>query len=132
MICPECGSEYREGFTHCGSCDVDLVAALPPDDSDPAIALVKVYETGDAAVIPLVESLFGDANIEYMTKGEGIQDLFGLGRFGANFNNTIGPVEFFVRAEDVEEAKAIIATLEKPTSFVDEWESSPSDENEPR
>ncbi|HET7435551.1 MAG TPA: hypothetical protein VFN10_12660 [Thermoanaerobaculia bacterium] len=25
MICPSCESEFREGFTHCRSCDVDLV-----------------------------------------------------------------------------------------------------------
>jgi hypothetical protein len=25
VICPRCGSEYRKGFTRCGSCDVDLV-----------------------------------------------------------------------------------------------------------
>jgi hypothetical protein len=25
MICPKCGSEYREGFTRCGDCNVDLI-----------------------------------------------------------------------------------------------------------
>jgi len=28
MYCPECQAEYRPGFTHCASCDVDLVATL--------------------------------------------------------------------------------------------------------
>ena len=28
MICPECEAEYREGFTRCADCDVDLVAEL--------------------------------------------------------------------------------------------------------
>ena len=28
MFCPECKDEYREGFTRCGTCDVDLVADL--------------------------------------------------------------------------------------------------------
>lgn len=27
MICPQCGSEYREGFTMCSDCDVPLVAS---------------------------------------------------------------------------------------------------------
>jgi hypothetical protein len=26
MFCPECKAEYRQGFTHCADCDVDLVA----------------------------------------------------------------------------------------------------------
>ena len=25
MICPNCGSEYREGFLRCADCDVDLI-----------------------------------------------------------------------------------------------------------
>jgi len=29
MICPRCKAEYRQGFTHCTDCDVDLVWELP-------------------------------------------------------------------------------------------------------
>ena len=29
MYCPRCGTEYREGFTHCVDCDVDLVWEPP-------------------------------------------------------------------------------------------------------
>ena len=112
LTCPSCGSEYREGFTHCASCDVDLVEPLPPR-GEPELALVKVYETGNAAIIPLLESLLDDAGIEYMAKGEGIQDLFGWGRLGTNLNFVLGrPVEFFVREDVAAEARAIVDTLQ--------------------
>ena len=29
MICPECHSEYRAGFTRCATCEVDLVEVVP-------------------------------------------------------------------------------------------------------
>jgi hypothetical protein len=29
MICPECEEEYRQGFTRCADCDVELVPMLP-------------------------------------------------------------------------------------------------------
>ena len=29
MYCPHCGTEYRQGFTHCTDCDVDLVWEQP-------------------------------------------------------------------------------------------------------
>jgi hypothetical protein len=43
MFCPVCKSEYREGFTKCSDCDVDLVEHLPDDSggsgsSDLAVA----------------------------------------------------------------------------------------------
>ena len=28
MFCPKCKDEFRAGFTHCASCDVDLVESL--------------------------------------------------------------------------------------------------------
>jgi hypothetical protein len=29
MFCPNCKAEYRQGFSHCADCDVDLVEAAP-------------------------------------------------------------------------------------------------------
>lgn len=125
MICPTCGSEYREGYMRCESCDIDLVEPPPPPPEIPEESLVKVYETGNAAVIPVLESVFQDAGIEYLAKGEPIQDLFGAGRFGSNVNYAIGPVEFYVSEEDEDEARALVKTLESiipPASEVDEPE----------
>src|SRR5487761_913340 len=32
MFCPVCKYEFRRGFTHCNTCDVDLVDALPSEE----------------------------------------------------------------------------------------------------
>ena len=122
MICPNCKSEYREGFTRCSDCDVDLVASVPEEPAKPNLPLVKVYESGNAALIPVVESLLADADIEFMTKGEPIQDLFGWGRFGSNLNFAIGPVEFYVSENDADNARSMLAGLGQPAPPGDETE----------
>lgn len=33
MYCPQCRSEYREGFTTCAPCKLELVAELPPEST---------------------------------------------------------------------------------------------------
>lgn len=43
MFCPQCKAEYRQGFTHCADCDVDLVWELPRE----ALALREPGEPGD-------------------------------------------------------------------------------------
>lgn len=43
MICPLCGSEYREGYLRCRECDTDLID-VPPREPD--VELVRIYETG--------------------------------------------------------------------------------------
>lgn len=48
MFCPECRASYRDGFTHCPDCDVDLVDSLPAPGSewDPLSGdLTTVYTT---------------------------------------------------------------------------------------
>jgi hypothetical protein len=43
MFCPQCKAEYRQGFTHCADCDVDLVWELP----EAAIEVRTVGPPGD-------------------------------------------------------------------------------------
>lgn len=111
MICPNCGSEYREGFTRCSECDVDLVEAPPPEPEPEHEDLVEVYATTNPAIIPLLESLFDDAGIEFGTSAENAMAQYGY---------TIGPVTFFVRKQDEAEARAIIDSLEEPAPVVEE------------
>ncbi len=58
MFCPVCGGEYREGFTRCADCEVQLVEGpLPPrvrrkreEDDDPH-RLVPVFASADRDVV---------------------------------------------------------------------------------
>ena len=87
MFCPECRAEYREGFYECSDCQVPLVSELPPKltpERPAPVHLVTVLETGDPALIAPVKSLLEDGGIPYFARGEGVQDLLGLGRFGTD------------------------------------------------
>jgi hypothetical protein len=88
----------------------------PEEYGEPDVELVKVFEAGDAAVLPLVESMLQDADIEFMTKGAVLQDLFGIGYFGMGSTNNVDPPEIWVRKEDEAEARAVIASLDEPIS----------------
>src|SRR5713226_10112337 len=111
MLCPACGSEYRDGFVRCADCDVDLVSDLPPAPGDERsqIQLVEVFETGDPNVMSVLESLLQDAGIDFTTSSETAKDLYVGGRFGGSFS--FGPVRFFVRLEDAAAARDMIANL---------------------
>jgi len=67
MFCPECKSEYRRGFRHCPSCDVDLVSQLPksvtetrPDYANPTTVLV----TANPSEASLVRSVLEGSGVE--------------------------------------------------------------------
>jgi hypothetical protein len=113
MYCPQCRAEYREGIERCPQCDVALVAVLPDESGpgEPDAKLVKVYATGEAAMIPVVQSLLESAGIEYLAKGEEAQDLLGFGRLGTNYSYVTGPVEFLVREEDEATARGLLEEL---------------------
>jgi hypothetical protein len=117
VICPQCNAEYRDEFTRCADCDVDLIEFVepppPPDDLRGEIELVKIYEAGNPALLAVVESLLEDGGIDFSTTSEGLQDFFAGGRIGGGFNFAIGPVMFYVRSEDEADARAILATLEE-------------------
>lgn len=76
--------------------------------------VVTVLTTGDQVIIALAKATLDEAQIPYVVKGEGLQDLFGVGRLGTGYNPIVGPVEIQVALEDEEEAKKLLETLPEP------------------
>jgi len=95
-VCPHCGGEQPE-------------APAPPPE--PNLELVPVFRTGDAGLVALAKSLLEGERIEYLARGEGLQDLFGGGRLGGGFNIVVGPVEFVVRSDDAPRVRALLRDL---------------------
>jgi hypothetical protein len=56
MFCPQCKAEYRQGFTRCADCDVELVYELPAA----AIVSVEPVDPGDPEEDPFCSFWKGD------------------------------------------------------------------------
>ena len=81
---------------------------------DPTIELVPVFETGDAGLTAIVKSILEGEGIDYLVRGEGVQDLLGAGRLTAGFNYLTGPARFLVRRDDEQRAREILADFTSP------------------
>ena len=114
MFCPQCLTEYRDGFVECADCLVPLVPGLPPQpekvpyfDTLPLSArrppeisldLVTVLEARDSFALDLAKASLEDAGIEYLVvEGRGIQ----------------------VAREYEAEARELLAPLEEPLKGTD-------------
>jgi hypothetical protein len=76
----------------------------------PDVPLVQVFATGNPAIIAVAKSLLDAEGIDYFVNGERLQDLFGIGRV-TNFSFAMGAPEFWVRADDGERARELLADL---------------------
>jgi len=79
-------------------------------DKNHDLDLRTVLETSDPALIAIAEGILEGANIEYLARGENIQDLFGLGRL-VPVNPISGPVVIQVAADNVAEARDLLNDL---------------------
>jgi hypothetical protein len=73
--------------------------------------LATVLRTGDPAMLSVAKSILAGAGISSLAKGEGVQDLFGLGRVGTGYSIITGPVELQVMRGDEEEARSLLLDL---------------------
>jgi len=113
MFCPKCGEEFRSHVMICPTCDVDTVDRLPGPEPTPDAVLVPLLTTGDAGAIAVAKSLLEAEDIDFFVRGDGLQDLFGLGRI-TGFNYAMGPAEIWVRADDQERARELLGPLMAP------------------
>jgi len=70
--------------------------------------LVTVFASGNAAEITVAKLALESEGIPFITKGEGVQDLVGLGRLFGGTNLLTGPVQIQVRSEDAELALELL------------------------
>jgi Putative prokaryotic signal transducing protein len=113
MLCPKCGEEFSWDVMVCPTCDVDTVDRLSGPAPTPDAELVSVFATGDAGLIAVARSLLESEQIDYFVRGDGLQDLAGLGRI-TGFSYVFGPAEFWVRVEDAERARDLLRDLSTP------------------
>ena len=112
MFCPQCEQEYAWDVMVCPVCDVDTVDELPRlgPEPTPDAELVRVFATGDMGLIAIARSLLEGEKIDYFVRGDGLQDLFGLGR-ATSYSFAMGPAEFWVRADDAENVRVLLQDL---------------------
>lgn len=76
MFCPQCGCEYRPGFTKCADCGVNLVDRLPEepryakDGHVDNTRLVPVLETRDRSDVLTIKMVLDPEGVEYFIQGE--------------------------------------------------------------
>lgn len=102
MFCPECRTEYREGFSVCADCNVDLVDSIPPIPEPAFIDFKEVLGTYNPADVAFLKSLLESEGIQYFFKGENFMNVRPLA----------DPVRLMVRADQVDDAIELLENVE--------------------
>jgi Putative prokaryotic signal transducing protein len=121
MHCPQCLTEYRDGFSECADCHVPLVPGRPPDS--PAVGhaadLVTVMESSDPFAVSLGKSTLQDAGIRFVVGGDDADErgLTGLTPMGA------GASRIQVEAACADQARDLLEPLLHPEPIPEDAEN---------
>jgi hypothetical protein len=104
MFCPICRVEYRQGFTKCSDCGVELVAELPPEPPEAKPEFVdykEVLTTFNPADIAFIKSILNEENITYFFQGENFLRMQPLAL----------PARLMVKTDQVDKAVEILKDI---------------------
>jgi threonine dehydrogenase-like Zn-dependent dehydrogenase len=133
LWCPQCRSEYREGFSVCADCGVALVKSLPPKadspptDRQPTDPKIVGPFLPDDDLVEIATTNAVDAElIAAQLRGAGIQAaVFGVGTAGELLAVQLAEgSRVMVRRADRDEAERFVAELDSSaaTTPIDEEE----------
>lgn len=112
MYCPKCRAEFRDGFSRCGSCDVELVNELPPEEEQLIDDYSVAMTTTDETMLIIAKSLLDAAEVPYLIRGEDILNVFPGLLIGASSRDSYDMMAILVPKEFAEDATEILAGLE--------------------
>jgi len=106
MFCPNCGIEYRAGFTHCNDCDVDLVeelAAVGDGGEAEGVAsedeLELLWHGTQGNVFTEITLALDDAGIRYNREKLDARLTFGSGS---------APLKIWVPTDQIDAARKVL------------------------
>ncbi len=107
MFCPKCKAEYREGFSRCADCDVDLVPELPPEIEEipEYVDWIKITSFMNRYEADLAQGLLEANDIEAVTFSDD------CGSVDPALTFALG-IRLMVKEEDVERAKEVLIDAE--------------------
>jgi hypothetical protein len=101
MFCPKCRAEYREGFSTCADCNVELVDELLPEPEPEFVEYEEVLATYSQTDIALIKSALDAEEITYFFKGE----------YFAHVSPFADPARLMVRKDQVKDAQNLLKSL---------------------
>ncbi|MHB8410464.1 MAG: putative signal transducing protein [Candidatus Acidiferrales bacterium] len=115
MFCPVCKYEFRRGFTHCNTCDMDLVDALPSEEVDhklrtPADEMdspTLLWKGASGGTFSAITAALDAAKIAYNR-----EDLDARLVFSSEFSD----LEIWVPAADFSDAQAVLDDVNNSTA----------------
>lgn len=99
MVCPVCHSEYRQGFTICSDCGVELVDEITPSEQGTDfIEYEVVLSTFNPGDIAFIKSILDSEEIVYYFQGEHFTYVRPL----------VEPARLMVKTDQVEIARELL------------------------
>jgi len=125
LVCPNCHSEYREGYYKCSDCNVELIAKTHGNNFNEVNSLhgdkwIFLYNIREEFKAINAKSLLEDNNIPVLIKSKGSGEYLKLVQ-GISFYG----FDLYVHREKAEEAKEILESILK-----DNDETMPLDEED--
>ncbi len=74
--------------------------------------LITVFSPLSTTALMMARLILDRERIAFVSSGEGVQDLFGIGRLFGGVNFVTGPIRIAVREGDAERARTLLAPLD--------------------